>query len=71
MSLCTITNKSPFTDYISLKEHDDYEAEQCELEVDDEHTPRPMHARSKLILGGVNPKRYEGCVFWCPTINDE
>ena len=61
---------------MSLKEHNDYEAEQhdhegalehsddqYELEVGDEHTPRPMCARNELILGGVNPKRYEGCMF--------
>jgi len=66
------------------EEYNDYEAEQYgnegaleygddeyEEEVGDEYTPRPIYARSELILGGVNPKRYKGCLFWHPTINDD
>jgi len=32
-----------------------------------EITSRPVFARSELILGGVNPEHYEGCLSWHPT----
>jgi len=31
-----------------------------------EITPRPMYAQSELIFGGVDPTRYQGCLFWHP-----
>jgi len=37
----------------------------------EEYTPRPKFARSELVLGGVNPKHYDGCLSWHPAINND
>jgi len=49
----------------------EYNDDEYEEGAADEFSPRPIYARSELILGGVNPNRYEGCLFWHPAINDD
>jgi len=37
----------------------------------EEYTPRPKFARSELVLGGVNPKHYQGCLTWHAAVNND
>jgi len=37
----------------------------------EEYTPRPKFARSELVLGGVNPKHYQGCLTWHTAVNND